>query len=185
MRPLGCRLRHCGRPRRRPRCQRPGPCNRTRRVCRADPCGWDERRGAVTPTWSLHQGPRHGDACRSARRSGRPGRRRVPSRRQSRRASLGRRYPGASAPKGVRRHLSGLGDGRLGDADHVGIYGQDLVFCLPGARRRLARMARARARIIRVRSRVVVLEARPAPFNFSMPLAILATPLAKRPESVG
>ncbi len=46
-------------------------------------------------------------------------------------------------------------------------------------------MDRARARIIRVRSREVVLEANPAPFNFSMPLAILATPLANRPESVG
>jgi hypothetical protein len=55
----------------------------------------------------------------------------------------------------------------------------------PLRRRRLAPMSRDLERIIFVRSRVEVRLANPAPWSFLIPLAILATPLAKRPESVG
>ena len=36
-------------------------------------------------------------------------------------------------PAGVGGNVSGLGDRPLCDADHLGVYGQDLVFCLAAA----------------------------------------------------
>jgi hypothetical protein len=48
-----------------------------------------------------------------------------------------------------------------------------------------APMSWARRRTERVRLRVLVRAASPSPFNLLIPTAILATPLANSPESVG
>ena len=89
-------------------------------------------------------------------------------------------------PTSVRRHLPGLVDSPPAMRTISALMAMTSSFASPLRRRRLAPMERARARIIRVRSRDLVrVDASPAPLSFSMRLAILATPLANRPESVG
>jgi hypothetical protein len=91
----------------------------------------------------------------------------------------------AQRAPGIGGHPAGLFDRGRCNGGHLGVDGQHLVFGLAVRRRRLAPMERARERIIRVRSREVVLVARPLAWSDLMALAIFATPLANRPESVG